>query len=115
MLAAAVFFTLCPGVVLAHSPSEVKLSYDMPEQMLQASITHTNFSKSHYVKKVEIRKNGSLINVQEYKNQPSENFVYSYKVIAIAGDTFEVKADCSMFGSKTEKLTIGQSAKPASK
>ncbi len=49
MFAAAVFLTLYPGVVSAHSPSEVKISYDMPTQTLQATITHTRFSDSHYV------------------------------------------------------------------
>jgi hypothetical protein len=112
MFAAAVFLTLYPGVVSAHSPSEVKISYDMPTQTLQATITHTRFSDSHYINKVEIRKNGNLVSLQEYKNQPSETFTYSYKVTAGAGDTLEVKAYCSKFGSKAEKLAVGQPGKP---
>ena len=115
MFAAAVFLTLYPGVVSAHSPREVKLDYDLTEQTLKASITHTGFSEGHYINKVEIRKNGNLVSLQEYKNQSSETFTYSYKVTAAAGDTLEVKAYCSRFGSKTEKLAVGQPEKPAPK
>lgn len=115
MFAATVFLTLCPGVVSAHSPSEVKLNYDLTAQTLQATITHTRFSDGHYINKVEIRKNGNLVSLQEYKNQPSETFTYSYKVTAVAGDTLEVKAYCSRFGSKAEKLAVGQTEKPAVK
>ena len=115
MFAAAVFLTLCPGVVSAHSPSEVKPNYDLTAQTLQATITHTRFSEGHYINKVEIRKNGNLVSLQEYKNQPSETFTYSYKVTAVAGDTLEVKAYCSKFGSKAEKLAVGQTEKPAVK
>jgi hypothetical protein len=115
IFAAAVFLTLYPGVVSAHAPGEVKLDYDLPAQALQATITHTRFSESHYINKVEIRKNGNLVSLQEYKSQPSETFTYSYKVTAGAGDVLEVKAYCSKFGSKAEKLAVGQPGKPALK
>jgi hypothetical protein len=112
MFAAAVFLTLCPQAAIAHAPREVKLDYDLTAQSLKATITHTGFSDSHYINKVEIRKNGNLVSLQEYKSQPSETFVYSYKVTAGAGDTLEVKAYCSRFGSKAEKLAVGQPGKP---
>jgi hypothetical protein len=112
LFTAVVFLMLCPEVVIAHSPSEVKLDYDISTQMLKVSITHTRFSDSHYINKVEIRKNGNLVSLQEYKDQPAETFVYSYKVTAAAGDILEVKAYCSRFGSKEEKMAVGQSGKP---
>ncbi len=116
LLFAAIFFlTLFPGIACAHSPSEVKIDYDLSSQTLKATITHTRFSDGHYINKVEIRKNGNLVNLQEYKNQPSETFDHSYKVTAIAGDVLEVKAFCNKFGSKAEKLTVGQTVKPLAK
>jgi hypothetical protein len=116
LLFAAVFFlTLFPGMAGAHAPSEVKIDYSLTAQTLKAAITHTRFSDSHYIEKVEIRKNGNLVSLQEYKNQPSETFDYSYKVTAIAGDVLEVKVFCNKFGSKTEKLTVGQPGIPATK
>ena len=113
LFTAVVFLMLCPEVVIAHSPGEVKLDYDISTQTLKVSITHTRFSDSHYINKVEIRKNGNLVSLQEYKNQPAETFVYSYKVTATAGDTIEVKAYCNKFGSKTETLKVGQPGKSA--
>jgi desulfoferrodoxin (superoxide reductase-like protein) len=113
LFTAAVFLMLCPEVVIAHSPGEVKLDYDISTQTLKVSITHTRFSDSHYINKVEIKKNGNLVNLQEYKDQTAETVIYSYKVTATAGDTLEVKAYCNKFGSKTETLKVGQPGKSA--
>jgi len=115
MFATVFFLILSPGTVGAHSPSEVKLDYDTPTQTLKVSITHTRFSDSHYINKVEIRKNGNLVSLQEYKNQLAETVTYSYKVTAVASDALEVKAYCNKFGSKTETLKVGQPGKPAPK
>lgn len=111
--AAAAFIMLCPQVVTAHSPGSVKLDYNMSTQTLSVSITHTRFSDSHYIDKVEIKKNGNLVTVQEYKNQADETVTYFYKVTAGGGDTLEVKASCNKFGSKTETLKVGQPGKSA--
>ncbi len=97
---------LCPGMVGAHAPSEVKIAYDQASQTLTVTITHTRPSDSHYVNKVEIKKNGSSLISTEYKNQTGETVTYSYKTAAVAGDTFEVKAYCNKFGTKTQKLTV---------
>lgn len=115
MFAAVVFLILSAGTVGAHSPSEVKLDYDMPAQTLKASITHTRFSDSHYINKVEIRKNGNLVSLQEYKNQPAETVTYSYKVTTVAGDALEVRAYCNKFGSKAESLAVGKPGRPVPK
>ncbi|MEN6466166.1 MAG: hypothetical protein ABFD62_13375 [Syntrophaceae bacterium] len=105
-----VIFLLYPGAAFANSPKEVKLSYDASTQMLRADITHSPISGSHYVEKVEVRKNGQVAAVQEYKGQSGETFTYTARVAAAPGDVIEVKATCSRFGSKTEKLKIGPSA-----
>ncbi|MFH1081072.1 MAG: hypothetical protein V1766_12585 [Pseudomonadota bacterium] len=115
LLSAFIFLILSPGTVDAHSPSEVKLDYDAQTQILKAAITHARFSDSHYINKVEIRKNGKMVDSQEYKNQPSETVTYSYKVVTVPGDALEVKAYCNRFGSKAETLTVGQPGKPVPK
>lgn len=115
IFAVAAFLTFCPGQISAHSPSDVKLTYDLQAQTLKATITHTRFSDGHYINKVEIRKNGNLVMLQEYKSQPSEAFVYTYKVTAAAGDILEVTAYCNRFGSRAEKMTVGQPGQPAPK
>ncbi|MCX5855469.1 MAG: hypothetical protein NTZ24_13030, partial [Deltaproteobacteria bacterium] len=94
--------SLCPTAVNAHAPKKVLPAYDGATKMLSVTVTHTFFSEGHYINKVEIKKNGTVVAVQEYKVQPSETFTYTYKVDAVSGDTLEVKASCNKFGSTTE-------------
>jgi hypothetical protein len=103
-----------PSNTYANAPKEVKLTYDSSTQNLTVTITHKSpFPNSHYIKKVEIKKNGQAAGSMDYKNQPDKaTFAYSYKVEAADGDTLEVTATCSMYGSKTEKLII---TKPGAK
>ena len=108
-----VFFAacfICPQTSSAHAPKDVQLSYDSTSQMLTVTITHQSpFPNVHYIKIVEIKKNGNAVNANNYKNQPDQaTFAYSYKVSAAAGETLEVKAICSLYGSRTENLTVGQ-------
>ena len=106
-----ILFTVCfmyPQTSLAHAPQDVKLSYDSPSQMLTVTITHKSpFPNSHYIKIVEIKKNGIVVSTNKYENQPDQTtFTYTYKVPAAAGETLEVKVSCSLFGSKTTNLTM---------
>lgn len=110
LLACFTLFLLNPGTASANSPREIKLSYDSSTQTLQAVITHSPVSSGHYVEKVEVKKNGKPVAVQEFKSQPAETFTFTGKVDAAPGDVLEVKASCSRFGSKTEKLKVGQPA-----
>ncbi len=99
---------LCPTAVNAHAPKTVLLAYDGATKTLSVAITHTRFSEGHYIEKVVIKKNGTVVATQEYKSQPSETFTYTYKVDAVDGDTLEVKASCSRFGSTSETITVGK-------
>jgi len=106
-------FTVCfmyPQTSLAHAPKDVNLSYDSQSQILTVTMTHKSpFPNTHYIKSVEIKKNGNVVNTYKYENQPDQaTFTYSYKVPATAGDTIETKASCSLFGSKTVNLTVGR-------
>jgi hypothetical protein len=104
----ALVWTLPSGVAQATAPSSLKLSYDAATRTLQVTITHpSSFPTSHYIKNVEIRKDGKTILSQNYKSQPdAPAFSYSYRIQAAPGDILEVKASCSLWGSRTEKLTI---------
>ncbi|MEN6432426.1 MAG: hypothetical protein ABFD06_06010 [Smithella sp.] len=45
------------------------------------------------------------MSTNKYENQPDQaTFTYRYKVPATAGETFEVKASCNLYGSKTMDL-----------
>ncbi len=107
------FFAVCfmyPQTSLAHAPQDVQLSYDSNSQMLAVTITHQSpFPGTHYIKSVEIKKNGSVVSTNKYEKQPDQaTFTYSYKVAAADGETLEVKASCSLYGSKTATLTVGK-------
>ena len=105
MVALVLCFPVSAG---AHSPKEVKLAYETSSQNLKVTITHASpFPSSHYIKSVEIKINGKTALTKEYNNQPAETpFTYAYDIAAAPGDILEVKASCSLYGSKTEKLTI---------
>jgi hypothetical protein len=92
----------------ANPPQDVKLAYDANSQTLSVTITHkSSFTKSHYIKKVEIKKNGALLSDNTYENQPDpETFTYTYKLPAKEGDTLEVTATCSIVGHKTATLKV---------
>ena len=92
----------------ANPPKQVLAVYDSTTKTLTVTITHPSAFASHYIKKVEIKKNETVVTTQEYTSQPSATFTYSYPVEAADGDILEVKAMCSWFGSKSVKVTVGQ-------
>jgi hypothetical protein len=107
ILMTTLLLALLPAPGGAHSPKEVVLTYDQAKHTLEVRITHPSQNPAaHYIKKVEFKKNDQTISATEYQSQPEKTtFVYSYPLDAAPGDVIEVKATCSYFGSKTEKLT----------
>ena len=99
-----------PFQAAANAPKEVLLSYDSAARTLTVQITHSSSSPgSHYVERVEIKKGGKTIATTDYKSQPDQaTFSYVYPIEAAPGDVLEVKASCSIFGSRTEKLTVNK-------
>ncbi|NPU83171.1 MAG: hypothetical protein HPY65_01690 [Syntrophaceae bacterium] len=104
------------GVAQAHSPSDLKFSYEAATQTLQVTITHPSpFPTSHYIKNVEIKKENKVLLSQNYKSQPdAPAFSYSYRIQAFPGDVLDVKVTCNLWGSKAVKFTV-PAAKPAAK
>jgi PGF-CTERM motif len=94
----------------AHAPSTLNLSYNIQTQELNVTITHQVANPTtHYISKVEIKKNGVTYNTTEYTEQPDPtSFTYSFPVNATVGDTLEVIASCIQGGSKTTQYTITQ-------
>jgi len=108
-----ILFAVCfmyPQMSVATAPKDVQLSYDSQSQMLTVMITHKSaLPNFHYIKIVEIKNNGNIVSINKYKNQPDQAiFTYTYKVPARVGDTLEVKASCSLYGSRTVNLIIEQ-------
>ena len=99
---------LFPASGGANPPQDVVLSYNQAQHTLEVRITHASKDPAaHYVKKVEIKKADKTIAMTEYQSQPGQaTFAYVYPVEIGAGDVIEVKATCSIFGSKTAKLDM---------
>jgi hypothetical protein len=97
-----------PFPAFANAPKEVLLTHDAAAKTLTVQITHSSSSPGwHYISKVEIKKGEKMISAVEYKSQPDQpTFSYVYPIEAATGDVLEVKAICSILGSKTEKLTV---------
>ncbi|MBA4424088.1 MAG: hypothetical protein C0390_13490 [Syntrophus sp. (in: bacteria)] len=99
-----------PFPAAANAPKEILLTYDAAAKTLTVQITHSSSSPTfHYIEKVEIKKGGKTISTTDYKSQPDQaTFSYVYPIEAAPGDVLEVKASCSILGSRTEKLTVNQ-------
>jgi hypothetical protein len=106
LLAVFFLFFLSPGTAGAHAPKEVKLAYEASTETLQATMTHSPFSASHFIAKIEVKKNGRAVTAQAYQGQAAETFIYVGNVAAAPGDILEVTTTCSRFGSKTETLKV---------
>lgn len=100
-------FLVAPAA-MATPPQNIQLAYDSTSQTLSVKITHASFFPGlHYIKNVEIRKNGNTANSYQYDRQPDDKtFVYRYPLAFAPGDTLEVKASCNLYGSKTADLII---------
>ena len=105
-----IFLFLCfsPQFSYATAPKSVDLIYDMNTQTLSVTIDHhTLFAGMHYIKYVEITKNGTLISKNKYNTQPTGSiFTYTYNIPAERGDVFNVAATCNLWGHKTSTLVV---------
>jgi desulfoferrodoxin (superoxide reductase-like protein) len=108
ILVSALFVLSLPHLALAHNPQSVEVSYDYKTQTLAVKITHTsNNPDRHFVKEVDVKKNGQVVQRGVYSKQSGDTFVYTYKVAATGADTIEVTAFCSIHGSTTQKFNPG--------
>lgn len=97
---------LCPRTGYATPPDSIQLKYALATQTLSVTVTHDTMLKgSHHVKYVEIKKNGAVVSISTYTEQPAgKTFTYQYQIPAIEEDTFQVKATCNMWGNKSSAV-----------
>ena len=108
VLFCSVLICAIPTPVHANAPSALTVAYNLETQTLQVTITHpVSDTITHYIYKVEIKKNGVVYNTTTYTSQPDPNsFTYTYHVNATTGDTLDVTASCIQGGSKTIQYAI---------
>lgn len=116
-LAAALFLGttfLSPSASHATAPSLVEPAYDAAAGTLNVKIRHWSlFDGLHYVKTVDVKVNGALVSDNVYKNQPGNEYSYSYKIAVAPGDAVEVTARCNLWGSRTVEIKIPPTVAPA--
>jgi len=102
----ALIACLYPRAGYATPPESVGLKYTLATQTLSVTVTHDTMLKgSHHIKYIEIKKNGAVVSINTYTEQPTgKTFTYQYKIPAIEEDTFQVKVTCNMWGNKTSAL-----------
>jgi len=100
---------LCPVTVYAHPPEEITLSHNGETKKLEVTLVHTSsFPRVHYIKKIVIKRNGIPAGFFQYQSQTDKSkFSYTYDVPGVKGDEIEVTAFCSLYGSRTVRITIG--------
>jgi hypothetical protein len=99
ILASVAFLIVAP--VAAHPPSDIVMSYDPGSEKLSVTVTHVvDDPQTHYIKKLQVWKNGLVISDPDYKSQPTKDtFTYTYDVKATHADTFRAIATCSIAGN----------------
>ena len=100
-------FLLCSSAPpsFATPPEKIEVRYSYPTQTLVVIITHESKRGNHYIKFVEVAKNGSIVGIHTYDSQPTaDRFTYVYKIPAMDDDTFEVTVTCSRGDSKKSSV-----------
>ena len=92
----------------AHSPSNMKLSYNNSTKELDVEITHqVSNPETHYIYNIVIKINGETKITKEYASQPGSIFTYTYEGInASKDDVIQVTASCNQGGSITKELIV---------
>ncbi|HPC04800.1 MAG TPA: DOMON domain-containing protein [Syntrophales bacterium] len=99
---------LAPSPAAAHRPAAVILDYRGGAGTLAVTIEHrVSNPAGHYIASVRIWKNGAPVKEASYTSQPAkEGAAYTYDLPAAEGDVLRVEAVCSVFGSRSEEITV---------
>jgi hypothetical protein len=91
---------------LAHPPKALILAYDVASGLLTVRISHpTPTPASHYIERVEVKREGLPLLVERYANQAGQApLTYTYRVGPPTGALLEVTAACNLYGSRTVTL-----------
>lgn len=95
-------------VVSGHAPTQMELDYELDDQLLFVTITHsTPTPSSHYVEAIIVYRNDIPIIEEEYDDQPSrQTFTYEFSIYAVDGDVLKAWAECNIGGDLEEEITI---------
>jgi hypothetical protein len=106
LLSILLFVTI--GIAAAHPPGRMELAYSEQTGEVVITVTHVVDDPAlHYIKKVDVRKNGETVISETYAGQPSKDtFTYRYPLILSPGDEIVATAECSIGGSATARFIM---------
>lgn len=98
----------------AHQPYSMNLSYNTNPSSITVGISHSvDDPNVHYISKVEVEVNDTLVITETYTSQPTaNNFYYTYNITASTNDKVKVTATCNQEGSASVCLIIGVGSCP---
>ncbi|MBN2545363.1 MAG: hypothetical protein JXB50_06180 [Spirochaetes bacterium] len=101
------------GLIFAHAPSEITLSYNKNTNMLSINVVHPIASTKapnpmkHFIKDISVSVNGKTVIVETIAFQQSEKGEISTFLLKVkSGDKVSVKAVCSISGLKISEIVI---------
>ncbi|MDD5561538.1 MAG: hypothetical protein PHT50_05355 [Candidatus Omnitrophica bacterium] len=97
------------GIVYAHPPKDIEISYDPATRILTAIIIHdTSNPLGHYIKKADVGLNGEEIIQQEISRQDNNGSqkVSYYIPDTKPGDKLSVEGYCSISGKLEKQITV---------
>ncbi|TFF87927.1 MAG: hypothetical protein EU550_02315 [Promethearchaeota archaeon] len=110
LLFLALFISSSITLVQAHSPTITNLSYNSSTNTLSVSISHVvGGDPNHYIESAQINVNNSEVISESYASQPGDTFTYNFNLTAKIGASIEVTIFCSISGSDTESILVGES------
>jgi desulfoferrodoxin (superoxide reductase-like protein) len=115
-----IFVIFTVGIFYAHSPSDIKFTYDSSTDPAKSTLTvyiKHNINASgqkdptkHYIKEVELKVNGKAVDTQTFTQQETaDGQTVVFKVNLTDKDKVSVKATCNMIGAKTSNFTLPKS------
>ena len=104
-----VIFICIPFNAYAHPPKDINVQYSDSEKKLTVIVNHpVRNEKRHFIKEIDILKNGSTIASKQFGNQLTRtNQVYYFTIENIKkGDEITIKAYCNMYGELDKTIKV---------
>lgn len=103
------FLILLPVFLIAHPPSEIRITYDLSKSEINVEILHKVKSRlNHFIDEMELYVNGKKVVRQDATTQVNdEKQLVVYLIPGLKeGDKVSFWAACNKGGNKKKEITI---------
>jgi hypothetical protein len=103
------FVFVFPVLLIAHPPSEIKISYDLDKSEVYVEIMHkVKSAQNHFIYEMELFVNGKKVIRQDAITQVSnEKQMVVYLIPGLkSGDKVSFWAECNKGGDKKTEITV---------